>query len=181
MAAAIKSDDPTKVGKHPFEAAGLGFAPFVVTGCSQQMTDGQGIPGLSKPCGHCDFCGQHGIRYEFTIRDAFGATFVVGSDCVTRTGDAKLVQGYKNNPEYRRFERERRQAAAKVRSDAFGALMADPATKAKLSTMPHPQGYKDWKTNEPLTAWDWAEWMDKHCMTSGRGKALTGLRKLLGA
>lgn len=63
---------PQGVRVHPFEAAGLGKAPYKCLGCSVHGD------------GSCKFCG-HAIKYEFTILGEDGTRFVVGSDCVLKT------------------------------------------------------------------------------------------------
>lgn len=66
---------------HPFEAAGLGVAPFVFTGHSESVhTEAD---GRTRAGGSCDFCGT-GIRQTFHVRSTDGRTFKVGSDCIRR-------------------------------------------------------------------------------------------------
>jgi hypothetical protein len=68
---------------HPFEKAGLGYAPFRCVGCRENWFE---MPGFGrKPGGTCDYCGT-GILYEFVIKSADGKSFVVGCDCVRKTG-----------------------------------------------------------------------------------------------
>jgi hypothetical protein len=44
------------------------------------------MPGFGrKPGGSCNYCGT-GILYEYVIKDKNGKTFVVGCDCVEKTG-----------------------------------------------------------------------------------------------
>lgn len=80
--------------QHIFEAAGLGLAPFRCVGCyvdkgPRDLGNGltAGAPG--QPMGTCDYCGT-GILYCFRIVSSDGKSFVVGSDCVAKTGDAGL-------------------------------------------------------------------------------------------
>lgn len=82
---------------HKFEEAGLGKAPFQVVGVHEERgpkvtyIDGirceSGAPG--QPVGTCDYCGT-GIADCYEIRSSDGKEFVVGSDCVAKTGDAGL-------------------------------------------------------------------------------------------
>ena len=73
---------------HKFELAGLGKAPFVCVGLFQKVHDcGDGI---TKPAGTCDFC-SNGILNCYLIKSADGKTFIVGSECVNKTGDSGLV------------------------------------------------------------------------------------------
>lgn len=52
--------------------------------------------------GACDACGT-GIRYNYVIRDGLDEHYVVGSECVTKTGNAKLIDEAK--AEKKRLER----------------------------------------------------------------------------
>jgi hypothetical protein len=68
---------------HPFEKAGLGYAPFRCVGCRENWFE---MPGFGrKPGGSCNYCGT-GILYEYVIKDKNDKTFVVGCDCVEKTG-----------------------------------------------------------------------------------------------
>jgi len=86
----------TNITVHPFEKAGLGTAPFRCVGMMtvrpQDAWEACRDTGLSVCC--CAYCGT-GIIHNFIIRGATGRQFVVGSDCVGRTGDAGLVQEIK--------------------------------------------------------------------------------------
>ena len=104
---------------HPFEAAGLGLSPFVLTGFSEKIYSA--CPGHSQPGGTCDFCGT-GIRYCCHIRSHDGKHFIVGTDCVAKLGrsDNRLVKSVERKvlelkrqqrEEKRRAEWDRRQAA----------------------------------------------------------------------
>lgn len=66
---------------HVFEAAGLGEGPFNFT----EFRD------LGACMGECGYCGKRHIRYEFHISAASGERFVVGSECITHSGDAGLI------------------------------------------------------------------------------------------
>ena len=97
MAAPLKSDTPTAIGKHCFEVAGLGLAPFKIIGFRvmkfQAAPDAPVQPGAS-----CDYCST-AIMYVCDIRSSDGNTFHVGCDCVGRTGDAGLIKAYKSAPD----------------------------------------------------------------------------------
>lgn len=94
--------------RHPFEAKGLGVAPFKCTG----VDDNEGVKLLGNPRGfayNCHFCGTS-IRYEFEIISSDGKHSVVGSDCIALAkGD---VIGFKH---FDREIREKKARAAKVR------------------------------------------------------------------
>lgn len=82
---------------HVFERAGLGIAPFRFVGCYESrgpiITHVNGVechvgaPG--QPMGTCAYCGQ-GIAICCQILSADGRRFIVGYDCVRKTGDAGL-------------------------------------------------------------------------------------------
>ncbi len=82
---------------HVFESAGLGKAPFTWVGYHEErggkvteingVTVTVGAPG--QPLGTCAFCGT-GIAICCEIVSADGKSFVVGSDCVLKTGDKGL-------------------------------------------------------------------------------------------
>ena len=76
----MPSDAPWLQGltppSHPFEAKGLGHAPYQCVGCV-----------VNENLGGCAYCGA-AIKYEFEIIDRDGKGFRVGSECVKRTGAA---------------------------------------------------------------------------------------------
>lgn len=80
--------------QHVFEAAGLGLAPFRCTGVTvdvgpRNLGNGCTVGAPGQPMGTCDFCGT-GILYCFHILSSDGKRFIVGCDCVAKTGDAGL-------------------------------------------------------------------------------------------
>lgn len=91
----------TEQAVHVFEKAGLGLAPFRCVGLfslpSQSLLESNPTAynnamaemprGLG--CGSCKFCGT-GIMHNFIIESRDAKRFVVGSDCVAKTGDAGL-------------------------------------------------------------------------------------------
>lgn len=79
---------------HVFEAAGLGKAPFAFIACYEDrgpkaMGNGVTVGAPGQPMGTCAYCGT-GIAYCCQIESSDGKTFVVGTDCVAKTGDAGL-------------------------------------------------------------------------------------------
>lgn len=90
---------------HVFEKAGLGKAPFHVSGF--HVSKYQACPGAPIQCGtSCDYCGT-GIMNVFEIKDSNGKGFKVGCDCVAKTGDAGLMGGVKRiQREARKVKRE---------------------------------------------------------------------------
>lgn len=105
---------------HVFQAAGLGLAPFKYV-------------GLSEGAATCDYCGTP-LRYRYTVRSADGREFIVGSDCILKTGDAGLVKAYRGSPEYKRKAREARERKAAKLVARWEAIMADPQAGAVLDS-----------------------------------------------
>lgn len=102
---------------HRFEAAGLGKAPFKWVGVSEQRGPiKRTINGIEvevgsagQPMGTCAFCGT-GIAECHSIKSADGKTFIVGSDCVLKTGD----KGLKKEVSRLRTEAAGRRADARI-------------------------------------------------------------------
>ena len=59
---------------HEFEKAGYGPGPY------EQLA----ILESTDLAYVCDNCGQHGLRYKFTLRSATGQEFGVGSECIKK-------------------------------------------------------------------------------------------------
>jgi len=171
----MKTDDAAIVGQHKFEVAGLGKAPFRFVGVSEKVF--QACPGAPvKPGGTCDYCGA-GIRDCFHVRSADGKEFVVGCDCINKVGDAGLIKAYKTSPEFRKLQAEKRKAKAVAVRQAIDDLIASSA--GKLAAIPHPSGFSDRKTGQPLTALDWAQWMQRNCGAAGRARLIKQLKAML--
>ena len=93
---------------HAFEIAGLGRAPFKCVGMWEMPPKSllehnvdawnnaiSNAPRTSAGGpGSCHYCGT-GILNHFLIKSADGKTFLVGSDCVRKTGDAGLINAVK--------------------------------------------------------------------------------------
>ena len=147
----------TKPGiQHCFERAGLGLAPFKYTGSYESrgpitlVQNGVevqvGAPG--QPMGSCAYCGQ-GIAILCGITSSDGKKFVVGSDCVNRTGDAGLVDYVKRDVARRRTAMRHEREAAQLRE----AKLKLPTLQEAWSKLPHPRGF------EGKSLYDWAVWM----------------------
>jgi hypothetical protein len=120
----IRSDNSKLYGKHCFEAAGLGIPPFSVSGFEKRVY--QACPGAAvQPGASCAYCGT-GIIYCCVIKDAHGKTFVVGSDCVQKTGDAGIIRQYKTHPDVRKHQRDLAQAKHMRNVDELQALLKNP-------------------------------------------------------
>lgn len=165
---------------HKFEAAGLGKAPFRVLGVCEKRgpikvgeRDGvevwSGSPG--QPMGSCDFCGT-GIAECWEIGSADGRRFIVGCECVRKTGDAGLKRGMA--PHLRALRHAREQE----RIDAFRARVAsDTVLRDKLAALPHPRGFTDRATGRPLTRLDEVEWMLANAGAAGSLRTIRSVEK----
>lgn len=114
----------TEITLHPFERSGLGVGPFRCVGAvsipspslAEHNTDAYNNAMRSLPrdvgCGTCAHCGM-AIMHNFIIESKDGKRFVVGSDCVHKTG-AKSV-GNKFLVEELRLKREARRTAKELK------------------------------------------------------------------
>lgn len=157
----MKTENPLNVGKHAFTVAGLGDAPFRYTGMSENVFK---AGDTTKAGGSCDYCGT-GIRYEFHIISADGKRSKVGCDCIAKVGDAGLMRAYKQSAEFRKMQRDKRQAKGASARETCNALVA--AHRDALMAQPHPYGFTNRQTGAPLTMLDSVQWMLSNCGTSG--------------
>ena len=152
-----------KVGTtvHTFERAGLGLAPFKFVGFFENVF--VACPGAPpKPGGTCDYCGT-GIRDCFQIQSADGKKFVVGCDCVAKTGDAglrKIIDG-----KVAEIKRERAHALDDEKIATGLAAFKEPAVEAALKLAPHPVDH--WAA-KGQTKWDQLDWFFRNAGRSGR-------------
>jgi hypothetical protein len=103
---------------HPFTRAGLGAAPFR---CVAVRTNWHVMPGFGqKPGGCCAFCST-GILYEYVIKSSDGREFVVGSDCVRRTG-AEVTGFREQRLQLAREKREKHRQETRAVREARWAL-----------------------------------------------------------
>lgn len=168
---------------HPWEAAGLGKAPFRFVGVDTKrgpirFVDPKtgvemqvGSPG--QPMGTCDYCSA-GIADCYRIRSADGKTFVVGSDCVARVavkGDPVLAEVDREVAKLRR-QRTVSRNAARIES-AASALESD-AVRSALASMPHPSAYS---AKNGRTLLDYVEWMIENAGNAGKVKAARIIEK----
>jgi hypothetical protein len=82
MLAVISLPGPSLAEKNP-----IGYANAAAAAAADARAHG-------VACGTCDVCGA-GILQNFVIRSADGKRFVVGCDCVAKSGDAGLIDGVK--------------------------------------------------------------------------------------
>lgn len=106
----------------------------------------------------------------FNIVSADGRRFHVGSDCVEKTGDAKLVAAVER--EKRAADKAKRATRADVIKGQLAAVLADDKARAKLA-----QAYHEDYPNRTLL--DWADWMLAHAGATGRSKVLKAVKAAL--
>lgn len=175
-------NDAVTSAVHPFERAGLGKAPFRYAGlAAQDLCYGEailnraeyektGVSVTTKPGGSCAYCGTY-IVNMYNVRSADGRVFHVGSDCVEKAGDPKLVGAVKAAA--RKIAKAKRSATASRVTIELATLIVDDEVRSKLAALPHPKlaGY---------TLLDWTEWMVKRSGAAGRAKTLKAIKAALG-
>ena len=169
-----KTEDAALVGKHKFEVAGLGVAPFRFIGMSENAIT---YPdGTTQAGGSCDYCGT-GIRLECHVQGADGRRFKVGCDCIAKVGDVGILKAYKSSPEFRAHQKKLRDAKGKAAMATISDLMRQYTTALKAK--PHPHGFKDRETGQPLTKFDSLTWQFEHMSWSSAPQYLKGLQKYI--
>ena len=148
---------------HKFELAGLGKAPFRFIGDYESRgpitnADGSqsGAPG--QPMGTCDYCMQ-GIAICCRIESADGKRFIVGSDCVLKTGDAGLKRKV-----VKLKGRASKAREAKRIADMISQLEVDQDLRNLLMNTPTPPTY----SGRHLL--DTVEWFMAHAGHAGKIK-----------
>ena len=167
----------TNTTEHVFETAGLGKAPFKYLGCFEDRGPHKvvingvqcevGAPG--QPMGTCKFCGQ-GIAMCCRIESADGKQFIVGSDCVMKTGDKGLKSLVRKEAAKRTKVREADRI--EVLRDR---LSYDNDLRGMLEGVRHPQ---DWAAAKGQTMLDQVCWMMRNAGHSGRIKMVRLVAKL---
>ncbi len=97
---------------HPFEASGLGLAPFRYVGFS--VNEIRYPDGHAQPGGTCNHCGT-GIKFEFHVESSDGRRSIVGSDCVKklqRIDNVLVGEVERARLNYEREIRQQKQQAA---------------------------------------------------------------------
>jgi len=112
VAAAEDRQPAPKAPAHPYEAVGLGVAPFQ---CVDIRIDESGET-------RCAYCTTR-LKYCFIVADVHGHRFTVGCECVKQAGGA--VAGFE------KFNRQMQGRVAEIRKKAQQAKKA--ATVAKLA------------------------------------------------
>lgn len=145
----------------------LGAAPYKFVGYEQKTF--QACPGAPVQVGgSCDHCGT-GIIDTFYFVSSDGHKFHVGSSCVNKAGD----KGLKAQIAPAKKALQAKKDAARIAA----ALELIDGLKAELEAEPHPMGFDDRETGEPLTALDWVEWMLHNSGTSGKLRIARFLEK----
>jgi hypothetical protein len=132
---------------HVFEKSGNGPAPFRCVGfaaipstsLAAQNVEAYNLALSQLPkgigCGSCCHCGT-AIMNNYIIENAAGKRFVVGCDCVAKTGDAGLIKEVR--AERLRVVREKREASrAMKRSDREALWAAERNARAATFAIEH--------------------------------------------
>lgn len=161
---------------HVFEKANLGKAPFRCVGVEKKMY--QACVGAPiQPGGMCDYCGN-GIMFCFRIKSSDGKSFVVGSECVLRTGDAGLKKTVA--AEQRKLNREKAAAKANREMVELDAILTDSTKRAILeATNIDGDGVIGGTSGWVRSALSKVEWMWKNAGASGRLRALKLAKRIL--
>lgn len=170
-----KTDNEANVGRHAFEVAGLGVAPFRYVGTFRKVFVAHpGAPAL--PGSTCDYCGNC-IMNECWVADVNGKRFKVGCDCIAKVGDRGLLKAYKSSPEVRKANRE---AKARLDADkASKAMKLFEEHKSALAELAHPYGLVDRVTGRKLTMADYYEYLFNHAGPSRRAGLLKAIPRVL--
>lgn len=168
---ATKSDNAAHVGMHVFERAGLGRAPFRVVGYYESCITHP--DGTTQASGNCIYCGT-GIRWCCVIQSSDGNSFVVGSDCVNKTGDAGLIKAYKSSPEYRKAQSDRRWAKGQRDRATFFAFMNEHADALRKILSCY-----SWKRERGETLFDDFAWELNHSGAAGCARLVKSIPNIL--
>lgn len=163
-----------EAGKHVFELAGLGVAPFRFVGMVEKVFK---AGDQEKAGGTCAFCST-GIRYCCQVVSSDGKSFIVGTDCVNKTGDYGIIKAYKNSAEYRNHQREIRYKREFEKIAAVKNMIDE--NKEILMALPHPNGFRDKQTNEPLSLLDYCNWYMEHAGNSGKCSLYARIKGAIG-
>lgn len=155
---------------HVFESAGLGKAPFILTGIRENVY--RAANGHCQPGGTCDYCST-GIRWEFHIQSADGHRSKVGCDCIL-----KLER--MNNKEFIRSAEDARkqiEAKSRLRAKAKKVNMIAEAKEVLNTCEPVRDALagKNHPVIEGKTMLDYCEWMMRNAGVTGK----TGVAKII--
>jgi len=171
----MKSDVSKEVGVHVFERAGLGVAPFKYAGYEYKVF--KAAPEApSLPGGLCSYCGAALYNCCY-VKDVNGGSFIVGPDCIEKVGERGIIKAFKSSPEFRKHKAEiRKEKASKIKAELDAALVEKAEA---LKSAPHPKGFKDWKSGNPLSFYDYAVWMVRNAGASGRERVYREMKKVV--
>tara|TARA_R110002126_G_scaffold226772_7_gene371470 strand:+ start:156 stop:683 length:528 start_codon:yes stop_codon:yes gene_type:complete len=172
----MKTDNQDQVGMHVFTRSKLGSAPFRCVGVFQQvgpivLSDGTQVGSPGQAMGVCAHCGT-GIADCYQIKSADGKTFVVGSSCVEKTGDAGLIKSYKNSPEVRAFNKAKRDLLANKKQTELAEILQ--ANKEKLASIQ----IKKWN-GEMESQFEYLTRVIPMCGAAGRARYLKHVKSLV--
>ena len=152
---------------HKFERRGLGAYPYAYVGMDEKvLVIGTGLTAVTKPGGTCDYCGT-GIIYCFMLKPSCGGKpFVVGSDCIMKSGDAGMMKAISGDMDKLKKEKAKRAKETKAKRVARRIEAAKERLKTVvdvLSEKPHPT---EWFAKEGKTLLDYVRW----CFENGQGE-----------
>lgn len=179
--AVLGTNDESKIGTtvHPFTASGMGEGPFRCVGFKSYPGGPFVVENGVANFENCRHCGTV-IRDVYIIANAKGERFSVGSTCIGKVEpkDSQMVRYVSAK------KRELAQHKAEVKRAAvwaeLKAFMTDADVIAKAKSLPHPKDFKDFKTGEPLTYWDYMSWLFGQCGNAGRVKWMKVFKQELG-
>lgn len=149
---------------HVFESAGLGVGPFKFV--RVEIRRFRPHPSAwAKPGGSCKYCGT-AITECCVIRDSQGHEFIVGNECVKKTGDSGLYNPIKRELNRLRRDEKAKRTAERVRA-TFETIKQDTVADA-LSSEPHPHPHF---ASQGKTKLDWVTWMLDRGGDKGRTEA----------
>jgi hypothetical protein len=161
-----RTHDKALVGKHVFEAAGLGQYPYTFMGSYESVyVAGNGAPRQPGTC--CDYCGT-GIMIVLKLKSSDGKEFKVGQDCVNKAGLNSIIKEYKNSPEYYVKQQAKAAKKAQVTKDQLTALIDEYQVYFKNEKHPILPG---------KSLYDYATWMLQNSGNSGIDNLLARLTK----
>lgn len=159
---------------HPFQAAGLGLAPFRYIGqVHQDIAYGQAVVNstefraggpmvTTQPGGTCAYCG-HYILHMFNVKSVDGRTFHVGSDCIAKVGGPELARKVAKVVSANR--KTRAAASADEKIAAARVTLARAGVRAKLAAEKHPA------SSGGQSMLSYVEWLLANAGTSGKLRA----------
>lgn len=149
---------------HPFEAEGLGKAPFYFVGTYEHHDTGESN-GATDYGTNCDYCQAY-IRNVFIVKSSDGKTFKVGSECIKKTNsEGELLR------EVKIAIAEQKKAKLEQKWQEF--LQNESKYAEELNKVMHP-----WISS--LTMYDYALWIKNHSGASdtAKRKVLSAVRKI---